>query len=257
MKPYLKYILVLFFTLFSFYYANKVIELSEQNNTILTSLNDYASISDKECTEGEINENGIILGLSGLIIDKNESYSNMKGLGFRKDLIKYKKSKCILNKEDNLDKYIISANKYEKNISLVIDLDTLKYYKSFNNIESNMGIELNYLVNKNNYNENMKNILYKTNKNDIKEFKKKNNNFYCTNYNNYDVIKYCEKEKINTIRITNYIDKDLLLNTKKILDKGIIIFIKENNQNLNELPSTINYIKSRGYNIININELLS
>lgn len=54
----------------------------------------------------------------------------------------------------------------------------------------------------------------------------------------------------------NYIDKDLFSNTKKILDKGIIIFIKENNNNLNEFLSTIKYIKSRGYNIVSINELL-
>ena len=54
----------------------------------------------------------------------------------------------------------------------------------------------------------------------------------------------------------NYIDSYLLSNTKKILDKGIIIFIKENNNNLNELLPTIKYIKSRGYNIVSINELL-
>lgn len=60
-----------------------------------------------------------------------------------------------------------------------------------------------------------------------------------------------------SINIMNYFDNSLLSNTKKILDKGIIIFIKENKSNLNELLPTIKYIKSRGYNIVSIDELLS
>ncbi len=257
MKSYLKYILVIFFTIFSFYYADKVIELSEYNNTILASLNDYAIASDKECKEGEINNDGIILGLSGIIVDKSESYSNMKGIGFNKDLIKYKKSKCILNKEDNLDKYIISGNKYTKNMSIVFDMDSFEYYELLERISDKDNVIFNYLVNKNNYIDSMENILYKTNTNDIKEFKKRVNYFYCTNYYDYDTISECKKLKLNTIRIVNYIDKDLLLNTKKILDKGTIMFIKENEFNLSELEATINYIKSRGYNIVSLDDLLS
>ena len=57
--------------------------------------------------------------------------------------------------------------------------------------------------------------------------------------------------------MNNEIKKDLLINTKKLLNNGAIIFIRENEFNLSELSSAINYIKSRGYNIVNINELLS
>ncbi len=255
MKPYLKYLLILFFTIFSLYYTDKVIELSEYNNTILTSINDYASVYDNECIEGYINKDGIVLGYSGIKIDKSKSYSNMKGIGFKKDLLEFKKNKCILNKEDNLDKYILSGNNHEKNISLVIDMIDYKLYSKIESIKELESININYLVDKSHYD--LENILYKTNKNDIKDFKKKASHFYCVNYNNYDLLEYCKKEKINTIKIINYIDKDLLLNTKKILDKGVIIFIKENNQNIIELDSTIKYIKSRGYRIVSIDELLS
>ena len=57
--------------------------------------------------------------------------------------------------------------------------------------------------------------------------------------------------------MSNEIKKDLLINTKKLLNNGVIIFIRENEFNLSELSSTINYIKSRGFTIVNINELLS
>ena len=98
MKKYLKNIIVIFFVLFSFYYTDKVIEISKYNDTILVSINDYAKKTDYECREGNINEFGIVLGLSGIKVDKNKSYSNMKGIGFKKELIEYKENKCILNK---------------------------------------------------------------------------------------------------------------------------------------------------------------
>ena len=100
MKSYLKYIIVIFFALFSFYYTDKVIELSNYNDTILTSINDYASLKDTKCREGMINSDGIILGLSGINVDKNKSYSNMKGIGFKEELVEYKKEECILNKDN-------------------------------------------------------------------------------------------------------------------------------------------------------------
>ena len=183
----------------------------------------------------------------------------MKGIGFKEDLIEYKENKCILNKEDNLDKYIISGNKVDKNISLVIDLDSLNYYEDMILIAEKENIELNLLTNYNNY-DNLKytnNILYKTNTDDISNFKKKVNNFYCVKTNDFDLLEYCKKEKINSIKMINYISSDLLINVKRMLDNGNIIFIKETNYNLKELLSTIKYIKSRGYNIVNIDKLLS
>ena len=259
MKTYLKYLLVIFFTIFSFYYTDKVIELSEYNNTILASINDYSVAFDKECIEGSIMEDGIILGLSGIKINKNKSYSNMKGIGFKKELLEYNENKCILNKEDNKDKYIIGGSNYKNSVSLVIDLNTFNYYEDIVNISNSENIVLNYLVNINNI-DNLKdknNILIKTNNNNIKEFKNKLSNFYCVKYDDFEVLNYCKNEKINSIRMSNYISDNLLINTKKILDKGIIIFIKENNVNKNELISTIKYIKSRGYKIVSIDELLS
>lgn len=56
MKQYLKNIIVIFFVLFSFYYTDKVIEISKYNDTILVSINEYASSKDYECREGSINE---------------------------------------------------------------------------------------------------------------------------------------------------------------------------------------------------------
>ncbi len=250
-----KYILILLLALFTIYYSIRVKNLSDYNNTLLVSIYKYASNKDEKCIEGSINNDGIILGYSGISVDVLNSYSNMKGIGFKKSLIEYKKNKCLINKEDNLDKYIISGNKYEKKVSLVIDINNMEYYNYLETISNSEKVELNYLVDINS--KISKNVLFKTNKDNIKEFKKKVNSFYCVKNSSFEIIKYCKKHRINSILLTNYIEKDLLFNTKKILENGIIIFIKENKTNYNELLSTIKYIKSMGYNIVSVDELLS
>ena len=265
MKNYYKYFLICLFALFSFNYINKIIELSEKNNVLLVSINDYANKYDYKCREGSISEDGIILGLAGMSVNKDRSYNNMKGSIFNERLIEFDKNECILNKENNLDKYIIRGNEYLNNISLVIDVDSGKYFNKMIKVGNNNNVEINLLMNHNTlYNklndiDNHSNILFKgKSKNELDNFiNLLHNEFYCVKNNDYDVIEICKDKKINSIRMINYIESDLLSNTKKILDKGLIIFIKETNSNLNELSSTIKYIKSRGYNIVSINELLS
>lgn len=265
MKNYYKYILITIFALFSFYYSNKIIELSEKNNVLLVSIENYAKEKNYKCREGSITADGIILGLSGVTVNKDRSYNNMKGTTFNERLIEYDENKCILNKENNLDKYIIKGNDYNYNASLIIDVDNGKYFDKMIKISDNKNVEINLLMNFNMLSnsieriDNHSNILFKGNsEKELNNFIKiLHNEFYCVKTNDYDVIEECKKVKLNSIKAINYINNDLLINTKKILDKGIIIFIKETNNNLNELSATINYIKSRGYKIVSINELLS
>ena len=110
---YFKYVLLIFIVILSFLYTNKVIDYSKINNTILTSIEEYSKNNNQYCIEGKINELGIILSFDGKIVDKNKSYSNMKGSLFNERLIEYKEDECILNKENNLDKYIISGNEID------------------------------------------------------------------------------------------------------------------------------------------------
>lgn len=248
----MKYIKCIFLILvcgFICIYTDRLIKYSVSNNTILDEIDNYASRVDRNCIEGSINENGIILGYNGLVVDKMKSFSNMKGGLFNEDKLVFKEDVCILNRNDNLDKYIISGNIYEMKVSIVIDVVNHKYYKKMINIFDNYGLEYNLMVNDYYEGDNV-NLIYKGN----------NISYYegviCVYYEE-DILKECERYGFNSIRMTNYIDGDLFLNIKKILNKGNIIFIKESYNNLNELAITLNYIKSRGYDIVSVNELLS
>lgn len=250
--------------MFSFYYTDKVTKISEQNNVIMASINDYALKHDSKCIEGSITEDGVILGLSGISVNKNKSYSNMKGIGFDEKLIEYNNEECILSTNNNYDKYIVAGNSHDNNVCLVVDVNSGKYFSKMLKIAENKEVTINLLFNYEMLNEyiesisNHNNILFKgKTRDELNNYIKiLHDEFYCTNRES-DVIDICKSKKLNSINVINYIDKNLLLNTKKILNKGSIVFIKENEFNMNELSSTINYIKSRGYNIVSITELLS
>jgi len=192
----------------------------------------------------------------------------MKGVGYKEDLIEFKKNECILTKEDNLDKYILKANPLKNSTSIVIIIDTHDYINEFMKIAKQKNIEISFVLNNSSYNyfDNLKKV-YKNNflfsgktKEELKRFEKflkeinKEYSTFCVDFD-YDILKLCEEEKINTIKIKNIIEKNLLSDVKNI-EKGDILFIKENKVNLEEFSASINYIKGRGINILNLNELL-
>ena len=70
----MKYIKCIFLILvcgFICIYTDRLIKYSVSNNTILDEIDNYASRVDRNCIEGSINENGIILGYNGLVVDKD------------------------------------------------------------------------------------------------------------------------------------------------------------------------------------------
>lgn len=262
MKNYLTYFGILLFAIFSIFYMNNIINLFLINNKVLDEIKVYKEENDYKCIEGYINEFGIVLGINGNIININKSYSNMKGIGFKEDLIIYDTDTCVTSAFYNTDRYIIGGNPSSNNISIVIDVDSGKYYKQMISVFNKYKVSFNLLVNRNTLDsdyDSLKNydLLYKGNsEKDFKEFKKYNNEFLCVKYNNYDVLDICNYYHVNSVLMNNKIDKELLFIIKNNISKGDIIFISENVFNLNELSASIKYLKSRGIGIVSIKKLV-
>lgn len=265
MKSIFKASYIILFAIFCIIYMNKVIELSKSNDIILENINEYKKENDYSCNEGYINENGIVVGNNGKSINVSRSYSNMKAIGFKEELIEYDEIECVTSVSNNMDKYILGANDINNRISIVLDIDSGKYLNDIIRIFNNNDCSLNLMTNSNNlkYVTNEYNILFKGNSiEDFKSFKKNIkekdiNKFYCVKTNSFDVIDICEKNNINSIFMKELIDKNLMLYIKNNLSKGDIIFIKENEFILNEISATLKYIKSRGIDIVTIDELLN
>lgn len=264
MKKFFEYVGLTVLCLFSYYYTSMLGEYVSDKDTIMVNLEEKDKTLNKNCTEGYINEYGVVLGISGLSINKQKSYENMRGLGYDESLIEYNYDECKINKENNIDKYIIKGNHHKNSVSIIIELDSLKYINSFINISNEKNIELNVLVNDYIFNNNISllnkyyneeiNLLYTGN--NIRKFKEEFNKTFCVYKEKYDLLESCAENEINTIKTSKIFYKDALLNIKNNLEKGDIIILKENMNNLNELSSIINYILSKGMEIISINDLL-
>ena len=273
MKNFFKYIGIFSLMCFSFYYTKEVAEFFKKDDVVMKEIENYASIHDKECTEGYINDEGVVLSISGLVVDKDLSYSSMKGTGFDSSLIKYKEIPCIVSLENNKDNYIIGGNPSKNGISLIINVINGKSINDIILISKNKSVELNFLIdykylenNKeiiNNILNNNYDILYKgNNEKDLKTFIKdlksinKNKNTFCVYTDNEDVLNYCMDNNLNTIKTNKIYNKNYLSNIKTNLSKGDIIILDESINLKNELGVIINYVKSRGLKIITVNEHL-
>lgn len=263
MRNYFTYICICLFAIFSFFYMNNVIILSSHNNKLIDVINEYKEKNDYKCTEGYINEYGIVLGINGKIVDVNKSYSNMKGIGFKENLVEYKTDYCITNIDNNTDKYILSANPSKNKISIIINVDSGNYYKEMENIFKKYNSYVSLLINKSFLEDNKDilkekdNLMFKgSSEDELKYFKDNVNDFYCVKTDEVDVVDMCVENNINSIYMKDQIKNNLLYNIKHSLSKGDIVFIKENKFNLNELSASIKYIKSKNLDIVSIDELV-
>ena len=92
----IKYISLIFIVILSFMYTRKVYDYSKINNTLLTSIEKFSQENNQYCIEGKINELGIILSFDGKIVDKNKSFSNMKGNIFNEELLNPQNNKEVI-----------------------------------------------------------------------------------------------------------------------------------------------------------------
>lgn len=270
MKKLFEYTGILTLIALSFIYTEKAVELVNKNDPIMVSINDYAINNDKGCVEGSITSDGVILGLNGLIVDKEESYSNMKGWGYNEELMEYELDKCLINAGAYIDEYIVKGNVSKKSINIIVNINDGSNLDDINNIFSKNNINISYGVTGEFLNDNMNlinkyngdNFIYTgNNEDDLKLYLDIMNSIdkkifkTCLEIGDTFILGYCSENRINTIRAKNYFTKDYLLNTKKSLDNGEILIFKESSQLVNELNSIINYIKAKGFNIVNTKEL--
>ena len=147
-KKTFEYIGLLVLVVFSFYYTDKVVKMVNKNDPLMEQMEQivkYASVNNSSCIEGYVTDEGVVLGVSGLVVDENTSYSNMKGFGYNEELFVFEKDTCSINKREYVDKYIIKGNESKNAVSLLVLVDDISLISSVNDIASNKGINLNLI----------------------------------------------------------------------------------------------------------------
>lgn len=262
---------------FSFYYTNKIVTISRQNDPIMLEIMKYSESVKDTKVEALLENNNIIPGIKGEKIDIEKSYSNMKKVGkFDKSLISFEETKPVISLENNYENYIISGNKTKNNVSIVVELSDTSYVEELLTILNKKNVQATFFIDKELYDSSIDLIkLIKSFGNDV-ELSSQNYSIYEVNkYNSIiklisddrlefcinkdrdnDLLNNCISSKLYTI-IPSFEASNYLYNSvKHNLENGSIILIKNNKPILNELSATINYIHQKGKKIVLLKNLI-
>lgn len=272
LKKILKVTAVLLLVGFSFFYTEKVTQIVRNNDPIMLKIKDAKKTISVAKIDPVINDDEYITGVNGCDIDVDKSYTKMKNIGeYKEELLVL--SETVIDKKIK-NKYIISGNKNEKNVSIVFIIkdkvnNNLVNYLNSRKVNANFFIEGNYLS------KNIVNIKglasnhsiyylgtegkysdkYMIYNNNLININTKNESNYCiTDKKDEKLLKLCTDYDMKTIK-ADYIENNILDTIKNNLTNGeIIVFNSEDEE---EIKISINYILSKGYNIVSLNNLLN
>lgn len=277
-KTPLKLLSLFLLLIISFIYTSKVTESALESDPVMKSIEKYKIKNDIEPIEPIIKENEMILGYSGLIIDKKASYKNMKEFNvFDENKIVYKNKLPKTTISKTYDYYIKKGNPKNKNVAIIFKVDDSKNVNELLKILSKNNITINFfvdglwlekniesafnIVNSGSliYNLGYDRVYHKDSiniTNNLIESITLEDSLYCLNEDkNNEEKKLCSKKKMHTITPT--LIEPALTDLKKNLDEGVIISYDLKSFDMNKFILIVNTIKSKGYSITSLNKLLT
>lgn len=275
MKKIFQMIGLISLTCFSFFMTEKTaIVVSDMDEIMIEIKKNYQEYKT-DSIDAIIEDNTIIPGVSAKEVNIKKSYKNMKSNGYYSDkLYVYDYSKPSVSLSDNMDKYIIKGNPSKRMISLLFTIESDEDITDILNIIDNYNVKSTFFVNYNWF-VNNNDLVQQLIKNGhivspfmedytdssfewmdmvLKKINKQSVGF-CYNVNNNQVnLDECVLKNNYTIKPTVIKEKTPLVDIKEKIESGSIFSLKVNSQLKKELSTIIIYIKSKGYNISNLEQ---
>lgn len=261
--------------IFSFIFTEKTATVLKEQDEVMIRIKEVSNNYYVEPKESIIVDRTIISGIKGQEVNIDESYYKMKQMGlFNETLLVIDTIEPKNTIKNNLDKFIIGGNKTKKEVSLIFlfesdeNIDSVLQILDNNNIRANIfvsGIVLennNTLINEISNNHLIGNLSYNMDYNNpdfiwMSTVIKKFNDNYCYTENlNETTLNICSKNKSYTIVPSLIVRTKPLMNISKNLSNGSIISFHINNDVIKELDMTIKEIKSKGYKMVKLSDLL-
>lgn len=276
-KNTIKLVSLFLLLLLSFIYTDKVFNEARSNDPLMKEVISYKRAHDVKPVEPKIKDDEMILGMSGLIINEEKSYKNMKeDDSFNKQKLVYDKTKPNTSITKTYDYYI--TNGISKNMVSIIfkvnnstNVSELLSLLAKTNVTVNFFIEGSYLeknvetafsmVNLNSEiynlgydNKYSKSMISVTN-NLIESITLKDSLFCLNSAKNDDYKDICASKKMLTISPT--LVNPSITDLKKNLSKGVMIVYDLDEFDTSKFNFIINVIESRGYKIKGLSKLIN
>lgn len=280
MKKFLSYLGALSLIMISFIISEQTVIVVKETDEIMTKIKEENQKYDQPSIDAKIENNTITPGLNGKKINIKKSYDQMKKIGiFNPKYYIYDDIIPEISIKNRYDKYIISGNKNKNMISLIFIIHENDNINNIISIVEKQNIKVTFFIDNEWLEKNnqltlalignghtigiLNNNQDKGNKEFIwmnkilKEIGKQKNNYCYTEEENEKLIEECKKARNYTIKPNIIIKQRPLQEIKQQIRNGSLIAMKINSKTNNELELVINYIKSKGYSIVNITENIS
>ena len=276
-KNTIKLVSLFLLLLLSFIYTDKVFNEARSNDPLMKEVISYKRAHDVKPVEPKIKDDEMILGMSGLIINKEKSYKNMKeDDSFNRQKLVYDKTKPNTSIDKTYDYYI--TNGISKNmVSIIFKVNNSTNVSELLSILAKTDVTVNFFIDgsyleKNvetafsmvNLNSEIYNLGY-DNKYSKKMISVTNNliesitlkdSLFCLNSaKNDDYKDICASKKMLTISPT--LVNPSITDLKKNLSKGVMIVYDLDEFDTSKFNFIINVIESRGYKIKGLSKLIN
>ena len=256
MKKYIKYVIIIVLIISSFFIVERQAMFQRSKDPIMKSIIEYEKNYNTTPVNAVVKSDYIIPGMYGKRINEIKSLMKMKSGGvFNSLFIVTDNIKPDISLNDNKDKIISMGNQKKQAISLILD----NYESNIINFLKSNNIKASILINNDNKSTSLN---FELINNDFKNYhevdkylnkNKKNTNICILNRTNKD---FCIRNKKYLVEPTIILNSSNLVIVKNKLTSGYIILIKDS-VSINDLSYLINYIKSKGLNILYLSELIS
>ena len=265
-------------TCFSFFMTEKTALVVSDMDEIMIEIKANYKDYHTDGVDAIVDGNTIIPGISAKDVNIKKSYKNMKQSGYYSDkLYIYDYTKPKISLSDNIDKYIIKGNPNKRMISLIFKVDASDNIDDVLNIVNNYNINVTFFIDTNWFTNNNELIGKLINAGHnigilmddysdsnfewmdmvIKKINNQRNSFCYSKEDNESNLESCIQKHNYTIRPIEISEKTPLVDIKKNLNAGSILSLDINSQVRKELSTIIIFIKSKGFNIDNLeNHLL-
>ena len=234
--------------IFSLIYLYKGVYFIQENDALMQEIKEKQGNYYIEPVDAIITNHTMIPGINGRKVNLQKSYQKMKKVKhFQESMLVFDKIKPSKLLENHYNKVIISLNKSQNTIYLILNISNEYLFNSLNKILISQNIYSDILANKQ-YN------LDNTNYNNILSTIPYFFTNYCLSYN-LNINSDCIKNHLYTF-LGYPINNNFLNNLKNNLDNKRIIVLSFNENNYQELNVIIKYLKNNNYSFTTADRII-
>lgn len=264
---------------FSFFYTEKTIDVVKEVDDIMITLKEQAPKYQVKAENAKIDGKFMTPGISGKIVNLQKSYEEMKHYGkFHPNLLVYDKVSPEISIKNRYDKYIQTGNPKKRQVSFLFVVDekgnpspiieilkekkvTGTFFIDGSWLEKNQNelvslIEGKFTVGNYSYRGDYGHESFVWIDTIIKRVGGQKQSYCLVEKENKKALSTCKLQKDYTIYPNIIMKENPYSELTEQVESGSIILMRLDAQVKKELPLMITYLKQKGYEIVNLEQLL-